>query len=228
MKIAPLPARRLAGRVAEAGSRNFGFRPANSGPSARNLARRRVVVTWAKLVLPLVALLLLATLALWPELRRETDSARLAMRGRGVSVDGGSVMEAAYNGVDARNRPYSLTATIARQINPDRIDLSDVKADLGGAAPGWLMIEANKGVYNQHRGQLDLAGDVKLYRDDGTTLLTDSAAIELKSGAAAGAEKVHVEGPFGQLDAQGFAFTDRGGVIQFTGPGHLVLNGHKP
>lgn len=226
MKIAPLTTRRLP--VRKAGSRDFGFRPANAAPSSRNLARHRLAVTWAKRLLPVTALLLLGTLALWPELQRGTDNARLAFRGRGVSVDGGSVVDATYNGVDARNRPYALTAALARQINPDRIDLSDVKADLGGATPGWLMVQAKNGVYNQHAGQLDLSGDVRLYRDDGTTLLTDSAAIELKAGAAAGAERVHAEGPFGQLDAQGFALTDRGGVIQFTGPGHLVLNGRNP
>ena len=36
----------------------------------------------------------------------------------------------------------------------------------------------------------------------------------------------HVEGPFGTLDAQGFAMLDRAiAVIQFTGPGRMVLNG---
>jgi lipopolysaccharide export system protein LptC len=35
---------------------------------------------------------------------------------------------------------------------------------------------------------------------------------------------VHAEGPFGTLDAQGFAVTDRGAVIQFPGPGRLLLN----
>ena len=31
----------------------------------------------------------------------------------------------------------------------------------------------------------------------------------------------------GYLDAQGFSLLDRGTVIQFTGPGRLVLNGHR-
>ena len=56
----------------------------------------------------------------------------------------------------------------------------------------------------QHASQLDLSHDVVLYRDDGTTLRTESASIDLKNGAAANAEPVHAEGPFGTLDAQGF------------------------
>ncbi len=64
-----------------------------------------------------------------------------------------------------------------------------------------------------------------LYRDDGTTLKSSVATIDLKQGAAAGNEPVHAEGPFGVLDAQAFALTDKGDTIQFTGPAKLVING---
>jgi len=66
---------------------------------------------------------------------------------------------------------------------------------------------------------------VTLYRDDGTTVTTDSASLDLKNGAAASSEPTHAEGPFGTLDAQGFTLTDKGTAIQFTGPARLVLNG---
>ena len=234
MTIAPLPLRRNTQAGAggpgsgAGGARNFNARTLRPTPSARNMARRRLGVNLAKRLLPLAALALLASLVLWPEIQRQTGGARLAFRSKGISVDGGALVDAQYNGVDARDRPYTMTAAVARQVTPDRIDMTDIKADLGGGEPGWLMIQSKNGVYNQHSGQLDMSGDVRLYRDDGTTLLTDSAAVDLKAGAAAGAEKVHVEGPFGQLDAQGFALTDRGAVIQFTGPGRLILNGRKP
>ena len=79
----------------------------------------------------------------------------------------------------------------------------------------------------QQDNALDLSGDVMLYRDDGTTLYTESAAIDLKQGAAAGSEPVHAEGPFGRLDAKGFALTDKGEEIQFAGPAQLLLNGSQ-
>ncbi len=87
------------------------------------------------------------------------------------------------------------------------------------------MLQAKDGVYLQHTSQLDLSHNVTLYRDDGTTLTTNSASIDLKNGAAAGAEPTHAEGPFGTLDAQGFTITDKGAAVQFAGPAHLVLNG---
>ena len=68
----------------------------------------------------------------------------------------------------------------------------------------WLMLQSKHGVYLQHANQLDLSHDVTLYRDDGTTMTTASASVDLKNGAAASAEPTHAEGPFGTLDAQGF------------------------
>jgi lipopolysaccharide export system protein LptC len=88
------------------------------------------------------------------------------------------------------------------------------------------MLQSKQGVYMQHAQQLDLSHEVTLYRDDGTTMVTASASIDMKNGAAAGSEPVHAEGPFGTLDAQGgFTLVDKGTAVQFLGPAHLVLSG---
>ena len=92
----------------------------------------------------------------------------------------------------------------------------------------WLMVQSKQGVFLQHSSQLDLSQDVVLYRDDGTTLTTSSASIDVKNGAAASGDPTHAEGPFGTLDSQGFTLTDKGAAIEFTGPARLVLNGSTP
>jgi lipopolysaccharide export system protein LptC len=190
----------------------------------RGMLRRRVLVGLTKRVLPVVALALLASIALWPEIARDTDRSRLSYR-RGVAPpESGKMVAATYHGVDANGRPYTMTAATAHQVDPDRINLTEPKGDVTLESGSWLMSQSHQGVYLQHEGSLDLSKDVHLYRDDGTTLDTSSATLDLKQGAAAGAEQVHSEGPFGTLDAQGFAITDRGAVTQFIGPGRLVLN----
>ena len=195
--------------------------------SAARLARQRRLVTLAKGVLPLAALGLLAAVALWPEFSRDADRRRLSLERGTVQTESGQMVDATYHSVDERGRPYTLTATSARESRPGMIDLTDPQADLTQADGGWLMAKSKRGVYDQHAGNLDVWGDVQLYRDDGTTMVTNSANLDLRAGAAAGAEMVHVEGPFGTLDAQGFAATDRGAVTQFSGPGRLVLNAHS-
>jgi len=195
--------------------------------SSRAMARRRVLVIWSKWLLPLAALSLLASIALWPEFERETDAARLAIS-RLAHVEGrGKVIDPKYRSVDAKGRPYTVTATVAVQDGPLRVNLTAPKGDITLQNGTWMLVQSKNGVYMQHIGQLDLSGNVTLYRDDGTIIRSLAASIDLKRGGAAGSHDVTAEGPFGTLDATGFAMLDKGSMIQFTGPAHLVLNQSK-
>jgi len=217
-----------------AGGRRPGERLLSSGggrqrrpPTPGGIARRRLMVTATKWLLPMAALALLSSIALWPEFDRAKEQARLAFNRLGGAVDGAQVTDARYHGVDERNRPYTITATTAVQADQDRVNLTDPKGDVALQNGTWMMVQADKGVFMQRQNLLDLAGRVFLYRDDGTTMRTATATIDLKSGAATSADPVHAEGPFGVLDAVGFTVTDKGAVAQFPGPARLVMNGHE-
>ncbi len=192
------------------------------------IARRRFLVTATKWLLPVFALALLSSIALWPELDRATDQARVAFRRLAGTVDGAHLRDARYHGVDEKNRPYTITAATAVEVDQDRINLTLPKGDVTLDNGTWLMVDAKQGVFIQRQNLLDLSGDVLLYRDDGTTLRTQSATIDLKVGAATSAVSVHAEGPFGVLDATGFTLTDKGAVVQFPGPARLVMNAAQP
>jgi lipopolysaccharide export system protein LptC len=205
----------------------------SSGPrgtllGAAALARRRYRITLAKFALPAVALLLLSTIALWPEVERIETGARTRLAHLAGDVTAARVNIAQYHSVDAQGRPYTLTASVAQQDGPERINLTDPKGDMTLQNGAWIMVKAKQGVFIQHSNLLDLSHEVTLYRDDGTTLVTASASLDLNRGGAAGAEPVHAEGPFGTLEAQGFTATDKGTSIEFTGPATLVLNGATP
>ena len=196
-------------------------------PDQAGMLRRRRVMKIAKLALPATALLLLTAIVLWPQLEREIEVGRGAVHRMGAEVDAGRLTDAKYRGVDQRGRPYAFTATTAIQVTPERVDLTAPKGDLLTESGSWVLLRSDQGVYLQHTNQLDLSGHVVLYRDDGTTLRSATAAIDLKQGAAAGADTVSAEGPFGTLDATGFALVDKGEVIRFAGPARLVLNGDQ-
>ena len=197
-------------------------------PTASRIARRRVAVTFTKWLLPAAALCLLSSVALWPEIAQMREGGRIAFR-RAFSVepDSGRMRDARYRGVDERGRPFTVTADSALQNGPVRIDLSEPKGDIVTESGSWVMVEAHDGVYIQRAGQLDLSHDVVLYRDDGTVMRTQSAAVDVRQGAAASGDMTHAEGPFGVLDAQGFTLVDKGAAIQFHGPAKLTLNGHE-
>jgi lipopolysaccharide export system protein LptC len=194
-------------------------------PTPGRIARRRFLITLTKWSLPVAALALLGLIAAWPEIEAITSKTRLAMNHVSGSVEGGKLIDARYNGVDEKGRPYTITAATAWQIDPARIGLTMPKGDITLENGTWLMLTSKEGTFIQNLNQLDLVKDVTLYRDDGTTMHTQSASIDMKAGAAAGSEPVHVEGPFGILDAQGFTVMDKGNAIDFPGPAHVVLNG---
>ena len=222
MTVAPLP-RPRTDRLGTAASR------VRQPPSKRNLVSRRRTVLWTKRLLPVVAMLLLASVALWPEISRQFDKARFGFHKGGLSADvqAGKLLNVRYHGMDGRNRPYTVTADEAVQLGPERINLVNPKGDVVSENGSWTYAESLRGVYRQHAGLLDMSGDVVMYRDDGITMRTQSVAMDLKTGAAAGNEPTHVEGPFGTLDALGFALVDRGALIQFEGKSRMVLNGTR-
>ena len=220
MKITPL-------RVAANPERKSEPPRSRPAPSARRIAQRRWFVLIAKRALPIAALALLTCVALWPEFSKDATTARVAFRRGMVEPESGQLTKARYNGVDDGGRRYTITADTAQQVSPERINLTAPIGDLTLDNGVWLHGLSREGVYMQQQGQLDLSGDVTLYRDDGVTLQTDAATLDLKADAATSASKVHAEGPFGTLDAQGFSLFDGGAIIQFFGPSRLVLNGGK-
>jgi lipopolysaccharide export system protein LptC len=183
------------------------------------------MITASKFLLPALALLLLSSIALWPEFNKAADGARVVLHNLSATIDGARLTNAHYHGVDERGRPFTVTAATAAQSGADRIDLTGPDADMTLENGTWINVKSKNGVFMRKDDQLDLSYDVVLYRDDGTTMTTDSATVAIKAGAASGAAPTHVEGPFGTLDASGFTTIDKGAAIQFWGPVRVEMNG---
>jgi lipopolysaccharide export system protein LptC len=196
-------------------------------PSASALSRRRFFVSCVKRLLPLGALMLLSLVILWPEISRH-NPARISYRlatGSMNAADQGSMTTAHYEGIDQTGRPYTMTADQAVQTDADTVRLRKPAGDMTMQGGSWLMVQSLDGIYHVRAQHLDLSNHVVLYRDDGTTVRTAKAHIDLKAGTASGQEVVNADGPFGTLDADGFTITDRGTRLHFTGPAKLVLDG---
>lgn len=187
---------------------------------------RRSGVRVAKYVLPVGALALLSSIALWPELTRTIENGRVTWhRLTAVNTSSGQMLRPRYHGLDGRNRPYTVSADTAERAGPNRINMAAPVGDVTLQNGTWLLLRAKKGVFLQHSNEMDLADSVTLYRQDGTIMTSAVATMNLKQGAATSDVFTHAEGPFGTLDAQGFTLVDKGSVVQFHGPAKLVLNG---
>jgi lipopolysaccharide export system protein LptC len=207
--------------------------PTRGALRPRTIDIRKSVATYSrfvstmKVLLPTVAIFLLALVLILPQLGDDTDqfTAKI-VPASGDSSDTPSLVNARYHGTDDLGRPFTVTAESVLESSDDRdnIDLVAPQADMSLNDGTWLMVGAETGQYHRERQVLNLYGTVNLFQDQGYELHTESATIFLEEGRACSSAPVRTQGPFGQLESQGFELKDKGKTVYFTGPARLVLN----
>jgi lipopolysaccharide export system protein LptC len=195
--------------------------------TADDVARYSKFVARMRVGLPVVAGVLVLLVLILPQFTGDDDRFRIATTPlKDAAVDALSMVNARYFGTDQKGQPFSVTAKSVKERadNDKLVDLIGPQADITLAGGDWLSVEAAGGTYDREAEVLDLSGDVSLFQDQGYELRTANARISLNEGSAAGRAPVHSQGPFGQLDAQGFDLYDKGERVVFLGPAKLMLN----
>lgn len=199
-------------------------------PKPEEVERRKQIMKWVKWGLPITALLLLGSIAVWPEIDRAIHTNKKIMQQLArIKVESGTMIGATFHGLDSHERPYTITSdkVIQKANNSDIIHLGNPKADILLQDNVWMMVTADHGIYTQHQQNLNLDQHVVLYRNDGLFMYSDIADIALKYSIVTANHWIHAEGPFGILDAQTYFLDLHTGIAQFKGPGRLVLNEDK-
>jgi lipopolysaccharide export system protein LptC len=176
--------------------------------------------------LPIVAVVLLATVVIWPLISGREDGFRLSFTPANPIDSGPLVMEnARYIGIDSQNQSYTVIAeqAIQESAEADLIELISPKADIILSDNGWLALTADRGNYLRASEILDLEGRVNSFSDEGFEMRTEAARVELALGRASGSLPVEGQGPLGVLNAVGFELIDGGATIRFGGPVRLVI-----
>lgn len=184
-------------------------------------------VTVMKLLLPTLAAGLVVLLAVWSQLnlgdkRFRIETTEVAPE----QIESLNMVNARFDGIDEKNRPYSVTAELVTQAgeSADKIELSQPKADITLESGAWIALTADSGSYLRKSEILDLAGSVSLYHDRGFEMHTDRAQVNLAEGIASGDAPVAAQGPAGELQADSFRVSDDGKRILFGGHARLVIN----
>jgi lipopolysaccharide export system protein LptC len=204
---------------------------ARLAPTPSGLARRRMLVRGAKLAMPLLAAALFALLLFWPDI--EGREGRLSFRrGPALVPEALQVTAPRYQGLDELNRPYTVTARVARLVREegDReiVLLDEPKADmLLDQGNAWVYVESRRGRYDRAAQHLDLLGEVTIFHDSGIMFRTEEAAVEIADGSARGERPTLAQGSFGVIRAEGFEMRERGEVLIFTGRSHAILEGRQ-
>ena len=207
------------------------FAPRRVRPNVALAARRYSrFVHLMKLALPALALGLMLLLAAWPRVEGAFETVRMSLPRIDLSdASDLHMVKARFTGLDRDNRPFVVTAAIARQKPhlDDLITLERPKGDLTTASGNWLELSGDTGFYQPQPQLLDLFGNVSLYQDKGDEFHSTSAHVNMSAGTAEGDDPVTGQGPFGSVSAQGFRILDHGDTIVFTGHAQLNMAPHQ-
>lgn len=199
---------------------------AMQSPPRRHAAWYSSFVRAMKFLLPTIALMLIGLIVAWPYIDVPDSRFRIGFANLTVkeSTDP-SMVNPRYLGSDKEDQPYSVTAEIARKLAEAEnvVELDYPKADLSRNDGTWLVLTSDRGIYGRVAETLDLIGNVVLYHDSGYEFLTEKAKINLENGTAEGDVPVRGQGPFGNLQSEGFRLVDKGKTIFFTGKSKLVI-----
>ncbi len=183
-------------------------------------------VSLMKFTLPVVAVVLVGLIVFWQQLVPNGKLLSADLSDLSPDMAKNLVMVGPrYDGIDQYGRPYSLTATVARQVedNEDIMLLMQPTADMTLEDGAWAALSADKGRYNRKSERIFLIDNVNFFHDRGFELRTPAAEIDFVTNVASGDKGVEGQGPSGLIEAEGFVFQQSGGVMLFTGKSHLTV-----
>lgn len=192
---------------------------------ARGRTGSSVLVSMMKMLLPALALVLIALVILWPQLLPQ-DTIMGAAKISITDIDTSRMANPRFVGVDEQNRPYEIVAREALQQSDatDIVLLDHPQGDITLEDDTWLSLSAETGIWHRLEQVVDLSGGVDLFQDEGHHLSSESARIDIPNGSVQSSSPTIGQGPSGVVEGEGFQLRDRGARIEFTGKAKAVLS----
>ncbi|TDP47095.1 LPS export ABC transporter periplasmic protein LptC [Zavarzinia compransoris] len=177
-----------------------------------------------KIVLPLVAVGLLAAVLIWPSIENRRDIA-LSYSDVEIRADGLEMVAPVLTGADDRGRPYVLTAkgATADGLEPTMVTLHEIEADVAMEDGRPVTVVAATGIYRIREETLALDGGVTVTLADGHVVKLESVLLDLAKGTASSDKRVVGSGPTGRIEADSMSASDGGHSLRFNGNVRAVI-----
>jgi len=187
------------------------------------------VVRLAKIVLPVMALVILGLIFLTGRERGGIEDLltpeEIARLGAGLRLD-----NPRFVGVTETGEPYSLTADAALPDGtmPEEIGLEAPRGEITLGDGRVLSGTSTSGMLVRSADRLTLTGDVVLESSDGYRFETEELAVDFGDKGATASVPVRGEGPEGWIEADAFSLATDGeklgsAVIRFEGNVHVLF-----
>ena len=197
-------------------------------PTARKIYNQSYskFVRWMRLVLPLMALVIVAMLFTWTGMEEEIAIPLQQQAAQQKDIGKNELLNPRFESTDENKQPYTVTAKRAIQSEEDEklVILERPVADMLLNTGNWIAVEADKGAYHQETQKLFLEGHVRLFHDEGYQMETAKLHVDVAKNLAWSDNDVYGQGPAGTLEAKGLKADNETGRVVFVGPARLVLN----
>ncbi len=221
-----LSALAIKARVEAAGysAASLGFLEPRKTKRMIKARRARPLSALLRRSLPVVSLFMLGALVAWP-LINPNIIGKAIMK----NIPDIVVQNPRYNGLDAKNQPYTMSAAVAKRPGgmPNIYDLEKPQGEITLKTGNWLFGKANLGRFDQDTRKLWLGGNVQIFHDKGYQFTSDEVQVDIDGNFAWGARPVLIQGGFGEIRGQGFRLLDDGNVMIVQGPAKAILNLHS-
>lgn len=212
----------------------------NSDVSARmeRLSRREQVsgstrkysnfVRIMRLALPLAAMVVVAILFLRPGVEDasiiplDTKTPRIEQE----NISRNELVNPKFESRDKKNNPYKITAerAIQGESNKDLIMLEHPVGVMTLDGGVKVHIVSDTGAYRQDTERFFLQGAVFLEHEEGYSLSSDEAHVDLRGNLAWSEKDVRAQTPDLSIEAKGVHANGKTGQVIFTGPAKLTLS----
>ena len=187
--------------------------------SAVEALRYSHFVTFMKGILPIAAVVLLASVIAYSVIPRHSDKFSVTMKSTGNVKNDLTMTKASFTGTDEKGNHFTVTAAEAVQDprNRHRAELKQVQADMEFDNANWLSATAGRGFIDADAGMLKLTDSLSVFTDTGYELHTPGADVYIRKNIFEGAQKVIGHGPLGQLSADSFHFDRLKKIVKLNG-----------
>ncbi len=199
-------------------------------PSARSKPsynpRYSKFVRRMRLILPLIALGIVAIIFTWGNMSEESFVSTKDPANAPKSIGKNELLNPRFESIDEKGQPFTITAKRALQgkENDNLVILEEPVGDMMLEGGSWIAIESDQGAFRQDNQRLLMRGNVRLFHDQGYQMSMEQLNIDMKGNTAWSETPVYGQGPEGTLSAQGLNADSNKEILIFTGPATLVLN----
>ncbi|MBJ3777149.1 LPS export ABC transporter periplasmic protein LptC [Acuticoccus mangrovi] len=149
-----------------------------------------------------------------------------ALAGLSLTADGLVMNSPRLAGHLGEGRRYEVVADRAVQslLNPARLTLEGLNADLDMGNDQRVTIHGNEATYNTSTEVLDVSEGVSLVSSDGNEAQLNAATVFLREGRVEGDGGIEITSPRGHIRAGRIDITEGGARIRMTGGVSIVIN----